>query len=269
MTTIGIILFLLSLSVHELGHAFAMRRYNVPIKEISIFGMGKTVLTFKWRKFFGEVPIHIKLIPLGAYVRPENADYENTLTSSQQSHIYGAGVIANILFAGLLFGVAFLCTPNIYSPVSVGVIVGVSLLMGVFPQLTWRIVPLTGIIFTIVIVKIVLANPVEFQENSGSVVLITQEINKNASLPLTIDFGERLSKTLTFAAIISLSLGVTQALPLYPLDGGRIALAYLGKWFPSRKKKVQTVFIVVTLVPFIALILSALTGDIVRLIKLF
>ena len=265
---IGYLIFAFSFSAHELGHAFAMRRYNVPIARISLFGFGPKLFTFRARKFFGDTPISICLIPLGAYVEPV-FPHIDLLSTKQQGHIYGGGVIASILYTGILMVIFSLITPDVIL-LRAGLVSGILLLIGLFPRITWRIVPWIGFAILVLLLYMLYSSPAEFQKNNGSVVTIGQEMAKTAAaIPPTITFIEKLSRMLEFVIALCLGVGVVQALPLIPLDGGRIVLAYLEKWFPNHWKLVEKIFTVITVIPFILLVISALTGDLLRIINMF
>src|SRR5919205_1067870 len=98
MVAIGVLLFVVSIVVHELGHAFAMRRYGVELDEICLLGVaGPVLLSFYLRKVFGETPLTIRMIPLGAFVRPteEGAQTAGALPYLKFAHIMGAGIANN------------------------------------------------------------------------------------------------------------------------------------------------------------------------------
>ncbi len=75
----GALVFLVSIALHELGHAMKMKKHGIEIKEISLLGFGPRLFSFKWRKMFGEVPLSIRLIIIGAFVRPTEEGYDRIL----------------------------------------------------------------------------------------------------------------------------------------------------------------------------------------------
>ncbi|HRH31563.1 MAG TPA: M50 family metallopeptidase [Candidatus Paceibacterota bacterium] len=271
MNYITIILFMLSISAHELGHAFAFRRHGVPLQEISLLGFGPTLFTFKIRKWFGDTPIRIKLIPLGAFVKPVNNDYENNLKNHRKAHIMGAGIMANFLYAGILWGaIAIILPESEYLGAKIWVLACISIILGIFPRFTWVIIPIIGTAILALLVFALTKNPAAFTQNTGGAVMIVQEINKNAGAMIELPVQIQIMNAISFAAYLSISVGIFQALPFYPLDGGRIMVAYITQIFPVRiREKCKTAMILITLVPLLALIITALSGDLVRIIKLF
>ena len=63
----------LSIFVHELGHFLAARWRGMAVPRFSIFGIGKPIVSWKWRG----VEYCICWLPIGAYVMvPQLADAE-------------------------------------------------------------------------------------------------------------------------------------------------------------------------------------------------
>ncbi len=96
------LLFVSTISIHELGHALLMKRYNVQMKEICLFGVGPKITQFYWRTIFGNTPLTVRLIPLGAFVRTEDGAIENLEFYEESEHIFAGGVAFNFLYASLL-----------------------------------------------------------------------------------------------------------------------------------------------------------------------
>ena len=77
LTALTIGLVILSIMLHELGHALAMRKYGVPLAEM---GFGLPIgpkLTFSggwWNKFGEDFKFMFYFNPLGAYVKPKNEE---------------------------------------------------------------------------------------------------------------------------------------------------------------------------------------------------
>ena len=84
MYLIAVLMLLFTVSIHEIGHFFIGRQYNVNVKEVSI-GIGPTI----WQKITKkDLKISIKLIPLIAYVLFDSAKlrkiYEEDFSDSIQ-----------------------------------------------------------------------------------------------------------------------------------------------------------------------------------------
>lgn len=105
----GLISFVIVLTivvfVHEWGHFFMARYYNVPVKVFSI-GFGKELFSFKDQK---GTKWQVSLIPLGGYVKMEGDEkaLEN-IPPAQKSVIAFAGPAVNFLFSFILLIMLFL-----------------------------------------------------------------------------------------------------------------------------------------------------------------
>src|SRR5262245_49613787 len=113
--TVGMLALLeLSVIVHELGHAFAMRQCGVRVVRISLFGFPSVG--------FISVPVTIRLpirvqwlaetewvvhplLPLGAYVEPHEQDAAR-VSRAEDLYISGMGALANFIFGLALIALA-------------------------------------------------------------------------------------------------------------------------------------------------------------------
>ncbi|MEK7607866.1 MAG: site-2 protease family protein [Patescibacteria group bacterium] len=115
-----IILFLIVLAVlilvHEFGHFYAAKKCGVRVDE---FGLGFPPKIWSWKK--GETVYSINVIPFGGFVKifgesPDDQSISGPDSSRSFIHksrwkqvvILAAGIVMNILFAWLLFGIAFM-----------------------------------------------------------------------------------------------------------------------------------------------------------------
>lgn len=115
----SIILFFAILAVlvlvHEFGHFFAAKRFGVRVDE---FGLGFPPRI--WSKKVGETVYSINAIPFGGFVKifGENPDEESIngvqkgrsfvhIAKWKQVVVLGAGVFMNVVFAWLLFSIAY------------------------------------------------------------------------------------------------------------------------------------------------------------------
>jgi regulator of sigma E protease len=116
----SIVLFFIILAVlvlvHEFGHFFAAKRFGVRVDE---FGLGFPPRI--WGKKFGETVYSINAIPFGGFVKifGENPDEDSisgpnkgqsfvNIAKWKQAVVLASGVFMNIVFAWLLFSVAYL-----------------------------------------------------------------------------------------------------------------------------------------------------------------
>ena len=191
------IIFLLGflIFIHEGGHFLVAKLCKVKVNEFAI-GFGPTI----WKRQGKETKYAIRLIPLGGFVSMEGEDEEseNVRSFSKASvpkriAIVAAGAIVNIVF-GLL----------------------------------------TYFILVIVVYKNV---PLAFEATGGFVVslfesikmLFTGNVGIN-DLTGPVGISEVVTQTTTIVnyiyiiALISVSLGITNLLPIPALDGGKILI---------------------------------------------
>jgi membrane-associated protease RseP (regulator of RpoE activity) len=255
---LGIILFLLSISAHEVGHALAMKRHGIEIQEICLLGFGPKITSFTLPKIFGTTLVTIRLFPLGAFVKPTNTSGFRMLRMSYSGRvdIAGSGVIANILYATILFGIAFLINGHILELLFLIPL----LLIGLFPRFTSHLVLPLGIFFLINIIWSLIVSPHESIKGAGSVVMIYQIIGKH-----TVS----MSEIFLYAGFLSLAIGGTNCLPFLPLDGGHIFSTTLEKLFPKNRRDMITFARIASILPILFLLFISLKGDIGRLIEMF
>lgn len=269
VTTIAILLVVLSLSAHELGHALAMRKYGIKIKSISLFGFGKKIFTFRWRKLFGETPIHICIIPLGAYVETEGELRDNELLKGLKNypayaHICTAGIQAQLIFASIIASVLVMFYDLSSAPTYFCLtLICVSFLIAFFRKIARILLPCLGfflifsLIYTIYNPITTTNQPSEIIEMNGSIVLVYEIVSK---------FSVDLFSALKISMLMIVGLALSQTVPLYPFDGGLMFTRYLEVRMPSFPK--ITIFAKnIGLVCTIILTIWAISADIFRLIK--
>jgi len=256
----GLIFFFLCIVVHELGHAMAMRQYNIPIESIA-FGIKlpkiPSLATWKSKKYFPGARIEINHIPLFAYVMPKWQALEKmeNLPYNQAAIVFGTGVLNNIFFF-LIMTMASTLTDDI----SQGALDwGLQLIILCLIALLWifrrffckYLIPFFGIIMLVLIAFLIYKDP------SGSV-----------GGPITIGkiIAEKsisLSSLFQITAIISLSVAIFNMLPISPLDGGKIISARLR----TISNKLNTYYEYTGYVLTAVLVGLALGNDLIMVIK--
>lgn len=249
--TIGLLaLFELSVIVHELGHAFAMRQCGVRVRRISLFGFPGLG--------FVSVPVTIRLpirsrwlpdtewvihplLPLGAYVMPHEDDMAR-LSRTDDLYISGMGPLTNFIFGlglvGLTLGVApewFVTKGSVTSVVLyTGLLIGIVAAMGVLWRyrrfFCRRLLLAAGIVFLVLVVVIVTfmshAERMEMLAGFGFLVGIKEVYVWSQALA---DYGLRdvIAYTLVMSGYLSIALGLFNLMPLLPLDGGHMMNHYV------------------------------------------
>ena len=96
-----VLLFALTMFIHELGHLAAARVCGVPAPELGL-GWGPRLFGFKARS----VEFKLHALPIGAYVRLDMAALQ-TRPLAQQVFVLLAGVLVNLAAAGATQGTWF------------------------------------------------------------------------------------------------------------------------------------------------------------------
>lgn len=208
--------------VHELGHFIAARRAGVPVYEFCIgFPLSPRLCTlFRHR----ETVFTVRLLPLGGFVRFSQGDEDTAngllaATGRQRAVILAAGSLCNVLFALGVFVAVYMAAQGL----SLGQALSVSVeLIGMVVAGTlgalWQIVVGQGGMETLV-------SPLGIAELAG-------EAASHGFLALCF-----------FSALLSLSLGIMNLLPLPVLDGGQLLLLAI-EMVRRKPLTVQTVQVV-------------------------
>lgn len=191
------IIFLLGflIFIHEGGHFFVAKLCNVKVNEFAI-GFGPTI----WSKQGKETKYAIRLIPLGGFVSMEGEDEESEHERSYSNAsipkrvaIVAAGAVVNIIFGLIVY---FVLVAVVYKNFSIALQATVGFISSIFESL-----------------KMLFTGNIGIKDLSGPV-----------------GISKVVSNTTTFAnyiyiiSAISVSLGVTNLLPIPALDGGKILL---------------------------------------------
>lgn len=215
------IIFLLGFLViiHEGGHFLIAKLCKVKVNEFSI-GFGKTI----WKKQGKETLYSLRMIPLGGFVQMEGEaeDSEDSRAFSNVSipkriAIVSAGAIVNILFGIIAYfilistvGLQFVdpAKDTFLNRIYYGAINTGDFIVSMFDS-----------------VKMLFTNGVSVEQMTGPVG-ISQIVVQAAGF----------TNYIYVLAIISVSLGVTNLLPIPALDGGKIVLLIVEA---IRRKKIS------------------------------
>ncbi len=266
-TIIVILVFLASLSLHELGHAYAMQQCGVPIKRISLLGipgMGKFQLPITSRHLPGtEWCVHPLII--GAYVEPDREKMQS-LKRNDLLFVYGMGPLVNILAAIVMTMASFALSFawNVYTGTSVQNIertLCVLVTLGIWFTSFWYfkrwvchfvLIPI-GCLLMLMIMYVNTAKGGTFfigmSDVFGDIYQLGIKMSGNSdSIIPTIIAATR------YGALFSFFIGTTNLIPFAPLDGGQMIRAIL----PEKWKKTY----VLTTAPLILiLILLSISKD--------
>ena len=187
--------------IHEGGHFIVAKLCKVKVNEFAI-GFGKTL----WSRKIGDTLYALRLIPLGGFVRMEGEESPSEENGSfskakwwQKILIVAAGGLVNIIFAIVVF---FLLVIFYYK----------------YPLL--EAFQITGAFAYAIIesLKILFTGNITVNELVGPVGISNIIIQTSG-----------LANYIYLIATVSLSLGITNLLPVPPLDGGKIVIYLIEK----------------------------------------
>lgn len=232
------IIFLLGflIFIHESGHFFVAKLCKVKVNEFAI-GFGPTV----WKKQGNETKYAIRLIPLGGFVSMEGeeeaSEEEGSFSKAsipKRIAIVVAGATVNILFGVLVYFILIASITNIQEACIRTIELGTAMIDSI---------------------KIIFTQGIDVNQMMG-VVGISDVVASTAGL----------KEFLYILSIVSISLGVTNLLPIPALDGGKVLLLIIEAI--RRKPLKQETEATLTLVGFsvlIALSVYVTYNDIVRI----
>ena len=232
------IVFLLGflILIHEGGHFLVAKLFKVKVNEFAI-GFGPCI----WSKQGKETKYAIRLIPLGGFVsmegETEESETENSFTKAsipKRIAIVAAGAIVNIIFGLLTY---FILIAIIYKDIG--------LAFEATGGFAVSLVQSIQMLFTGSVGVNDLTGPVGISE------IVTQTVG--------------IANYIYIIALVSVSLGITNLLPIPALDGGKILLLIIEAI--RRKPLKQETEIQIQLIGFsllIALSLIVTYNDILR-----
>lgn len=246
------IIFLLGflIIIHEGGHFLVAKLCKVKVNEFSI-GFGKTI----WKKQGKETLYSIRLIPLGGFVQMEGENEESedkrafsNVSIPKRIAIVSAGAIVNILFGILVYfvlvstvGLQFVdpAKDTFLNRMYYGGIQTKEFVLSLFES-----------------VKMLFTNGLSADQMTGPVG-ISQIVVQTTTV----------SNYIYILALISVSLGITNLLPIPALDGGKIVLLLI-EAVTRKKIKVETEA-VITMIGFVLIIGLALYVTYHDVIRIF
>lgn len=191
------IIFLLGflIFIHEGGHFIVAKLCKVKVNEFAI-GFGPTLL----KKQTKETKYALRLIPLGGYVSMEgeaeascDKNAFNNASVSKKIAIVSAGAIVNIVFGTLLFAILI---SVIYGDIATGL------------TATWNFLGAT----------------VDGLKNLFTGQIGVKELTGPIGISQAVSNTHGVAQYLYLLAVVSVSLGITNLLPIPALDGGKIVI---------------------------------------------
>lgn len=249
ISTICIIIFIFcfSITIHEFGHFYMAKNFNIGVKEFSI-GLGPELYSIQKN----ETIYSLKLIPYGGYNRfyskdkkdpiPENKIYMKDASYDKQLLILIAGIAFNFIF-GLLF--LFIFTIKLGIPEEVDTDRKeneskeefINRIRKEYLLLKYKKVKLIDTLkFVIKKILNIPSNVIDSVKTNSinnnihnincisDLIIIIESLLKNNKFHITF-----------FIGIINISLGIFNILPIIPLDGGKFILVILHEIFGQNK----------------------------------
>ena len=181
--------------IHEGGHFFVAKLFKIKVNEFAI-GFGPKIFT----KVKGETKYALRLIPLGGFVsmegEEERSEKEGSFSEAsipKRIAIVAAGGLVNIIFGVLVYYIISSISLNsMYS----GLIDTKDFIISIFES-----------------IKLLFTGNISVNQMTGIVGISDVVVNTNG-----------IMNYLYIMALISASLGITNLLPLPPLDGGKIVI---------------------------------------------
>lgn len=244
--------------IHELGHVVAFRRIGMEVDTMSIglaWGPRITIKSKLLRRYAGaNFTLILSPLVIAGYVKPSRPEQEDELRADEKALVYGGGVIANLLlsifiYAAITLMVAWNSSGKIVVAETVPLLGGQSI---------WLILALFGLSALILcsaarfICRFIF--PVIGFAVLALLVFVLWRISANPSVLaqggfiVLADQTEQASALGYFWAYVgyfSVILGLGNLLPLYPLDGGHIAMIHVKRFVPKLEPLYKRLGIVV------------------------
>jgi membrane-associated protease RseP (regulator of RpoE activity) len=255
MTLAFICALVLTVVVHELGHALAAKKLGVRIVSISLFGLGPLLISWP-SKFFNGARMGFGPLPYGAYVSLNETDMKRLKTEGQDD-ISFAGPHMNFV-AGTLVGCLYMLC---YGTTKVALIATC-----ISAALTLRPVKLIALYAVLPFVALyVIGDLLRFESMSKSV---NEGFFAVAEAKKFFDMNDFVRKFLLSLTLLNAGLGVLNMLPVYPLDGGHVAKRYAEKVLNKEKFPYRFLFVYLPTV-LVILLLLPIVGDVRKLFSFF
>lgn len=260
-----VFLALLPVCIHEMGHAWALLRFGVQIEEISLLGIRiprVPYLTFRHTFKGAAQPTAISMHPLliGAYVKADR-ESQRALSLKDQVFVYGAGPFVNFVYSLVVFALLFLIDYRENTSVMAGICAIGALLLLLFRTFFCRYGVLAfGVVSLVFTIGLVCVEPQQDTRVFGGPVTIAKEMSGLYKKKVE-QTGSPLRVALLLSAVLSLALGVTNAFPIPPLDGGQMANLYMGVWSTRLQKWYTTCGVLI----FFGILVASLYGDVLTL----
>lgn len=247
---LGLGFMILCIALHELAHWHEMERHGIRVAKAGL-GIPIPYLTLRFTITRKGQPVELSFSPLllGAFVQPagDETAVMSSLPYRKVADIAGAGPITHLLIFSALTAGVFCADGN---PIWGWYALAVPLLWIFRSHVASFLVPVLGLFCLYALVRVLVIHPGAFVEKgNGGPVAIGREVYA---------FSADLRSMVVTCANINLGIGLLNALPFAPLDGGLIVKAAIKPRFPRVERAITYFGILVVL----SLVGLALTNDI-------
>lgn len=260
---LAVVLVILSISIHELGHYEAMRRCGVKVKEVSLLGIPCPFLpsiSIRIRNSETIWMIH-PFLPIGAYVKPESDDEILSKSLKDQLYIYSNGIIANMAYAFAILAIIMIVLGISHEEARYDKVLAITFLFAGTAWLIWRLRRVISLALPILTIPLFLLTTYSIFSFSPKEVLEAGGGGPVAVIGM-FDQAKGTLEAMVVAALISINLALMNLVPIKPLDGGHVFGAILKSWLGERSAKIH---LYLSTVLFLGLIFYCLGLDAVRI----
>ncbi len=225
-----ILLVLITVFLHEYGHLYAMHKYGIRVKKLTL-GLDVPYITLRFQhpKFCFGTPICLSPILIMGSVEMEDPKSIGALSLARQLEIYGSGIVMNLVASSFLIMLAQKDVLHIVRFCLFG------FLILVFRKgICWFLLPAFSLA-AFYYVPALLVNTFAAIPDAGQATSTTM-MNLEVS---------SLSQALMGAGVVSIVLALLNLIPMQPLDGGKLISACGNKLLPSKIMKVYDLLTVI------------------------
>lgn len=221
-SVLAILGFIGVIAAHEIGHAVVLRKLGYPIKEIGLgLPFGPRIVLKPTPK--REYALSLSPFLVMAYVRPEEEDHDKIESGPYKDYAWfsGVGIIVNVAIGAELLAIYRFIQGD---HKKAAILLAVALITVIARKFIVRyVVPAIAVPIAVLI----------FWSISKSVIdWLNRVPSQHSDKAFVVQFliVDTPLKALAAVGAISLVLGIANALPMRPLDGGRICQAVVTHW---------------------------------------
>lgn len=221
-TTLAIIGFIAVIAAHEIGHAVVLRKLGGRIKEVGLglpFGPRLVLKPTAKREY----SLSFSLFLIMAYVLPEEEDHDRIEAGPYKDYAWfsGVGIIVNLAIGAGLLSIYRLVLGDYKLAMMWAAIYAIIVIARKF--IVCYVVPAIAVPIVVLVSWSLINGVIDWLQR-------VPVANPEKAFIFTWLVAETPLKALAAVGAVSLVLGVANALPMRPFDGGRICQAVVERW---------------------------------------